>query len=50
MAKPKTPRFDTSFPFGANRARKPARGKSRRRGGGTAPGKSRRYFAGLHGS
>jgi hypothetical protein len=51
MAKSKGPKFDTSFHFGANVKPKPAGGKPRRRRrGGTTSARSRRYFAGLHGS
>jgi hypothetical protein len=52
MPKSKSPKFDTSFHFGANVRPKAAGGGKprRRRRGGTTLAKSRRFWAGLHGS
>ena len=47
------PRFDTSFDFGANisKPKKPKAAKRKRaRVGRSTSSKSRRYFAGMHGS
>jgi hypothetical protein len=51
------PRFTTElFPFGANAPKaksgggKKSKGKGKRRRGGTTSSKSRKFFAGMHGS
>jgi hypothetical protein len=50
MAKTKTPKFDTSFNFGANIKPRAAGKPRKRRRGGTSSAKSRRFWAGMHGS
>jgi hypothetical protein len=49
------PRYDTSFPFGANvkagGSKKPKAPKRKKaRGGRTTSSKSRKFWAGMHGS